>query len=83
METAQQQAPLAAQAPIVVAVDEAQINSDAMLVLGPGAQHVKDHTSFLSWTTVYGNAGAVTNYTLAQSDAKAQGRLPAAVPVQR
>ena len=46
METAQQQAPLAAQAPIVVAVDEAQINSDAMLVLGPGAQHVKDHTSF-------------------------------------
>ena len=67
---AQQQAPPAAQAPIVVVVDEVQITSDAMLVLVPGAQHVKDHTPCLSWTTVYDNAGAVTNYTLGQSDAK-------------
>ena len=67
---AQQQAPPAAQAPIVVAVDEVQITSDAMLVLVPGAQHVKDHTPCLSWTTVYDNAGAVINYTLGQSDAK-------------
>ena len=67
---AQQQAAPAAQAPIVVVVDEVQITSDAMLVLVPGAQHVKDHTSFLSWTTVYDNAGAVTSYTLGQSDAK-------------
>ena len=67
---AQQQAPPAAQAPIVVVVDEVQITSDAMLVLVPGAQHVKDTTPCLSWTTVYDNAGAVTNYTLGQSDAK-------------
>ena len=67
---AQQQAPPAAQAPIVVVVDEVQITSDATLVLAPGAQHVKDHTPCLSWTTVYDNAGAVTNYTLGQSDAK-------------
>ena len=67
---AQQQAPPAAQAPIVVVVDEVQITSDAMLVLVPGAQHVKDHTPCLSWTTVYDNAGAVTSYTLGQSDAK-------------
>ncbi|EOD14575.1 hypothetical protein EMIHUDRAFT_196998 [Emiliania huxleyi CCMP1516] len=67
---AQQQAPPAAQAPIVVVVDEVQITSDAALVLAPGAQHVKDHTPCLSWTTVYDNAGAVTNYTLGQSDAK-------------
>ena len=67
---AQQQAPPAAQAPIVVVVDEVQITSDGMLVLAPGAQHVKDHTPCLSWTTVYDNAGAVTNYTLGQSDAK-------------
>ena len=70
MKMAQQQAPPAAQAPIVVVVDEVQITSDAMLVLVPGAQHVKDHTPCLSWTTVYDNAGAVTNYTLGQSDAK-------------
>ncbi|EOD37736.1 hypothetical protein EMIHUDRAFT_460488 [Emiliania huxleyi CCMP1516] len=67
---AQQQAPPAAQAPIVVVVDEVQITSDAALVLAPGAQHVKDRTPCLSWTTVYDNAGAVTNYTLGQSDAK-------------
>ena len=67
---AQQQAPPAAQAPIVVVVDEVQITSDAMLVLVPGAQHVKDHTPCRSWTTVYDNAGAVTSYTLGQSDAK-------------
>ena len=67
---AQQQAPPADQAPIVVVVDEVQITSDAMLVLVPGAQHVKDHTPCLSWTTVYDNAGAVTSYTLGQSDAK-------------
>ena len=70
MKMAQQQAPPAAQAPIVVVVDEVQITSDAALVLAPGAQHVKDHTPCLSWTTVYDNAGAVTNYTLGQSDAK-------------
>ena len=70
MKMAQQQAPPAAQAPIVVVVDEVQITSDAMLVLVPGAQHVKDHTPCLSWTTVYDNAGAVTSYTLGQSDAK-------------
>ena len=70
MKMAQQQAPPAAQAPIVVVVDEVQITSDAMLVLVPGAQHVKDHTPCLSWTTVYDNAGAVINYTLGQSDAK-------------
>ena len=70
MKMAQQQAPPAAQAPIVVVVDEVQITSDAALVLVPGAQHVKDHTPCLSWTTVYDNAGAVTNYTLGQSDAK-------------
>ena len=67
---AQQQAPPAAQAPIVVVVDEVQITSDAALVLAPGAQHVKDHTPRLSWTTVYDNAGAVTSYTLGQSNAK-------------
>ena len=38
MKMAQQQAPPAAQAPIVVVVDEVQITSDAMLVLVPGAQ---------------------------------------------
>ena len=70
VEMAQQQAPPADQAPIVVVVDEVQITSDAMLVLVPGAQHVKDHTPCLSWTTVYDNAGAVTSYTLGQSDAK-------------
>ena len=44
VEMAQQQAPPAALAPIAVVVDEVQINSDAMLVLAPGAQHVRDHT---------------------------------------
>ena len=67
---AQQQAPPAALAPIAVVVDEVQINSDAMLVLAPGAQHVRDHTSFLNWATVYNGAAAVASYTLGQSDAK-------------
>ena len=70
MEMAQQQAPPAALAPIAVVVDEVQINSDAMLVLAPGAQHVRDHTSFLNWATVYNGAAAVASYTLGQSDAK-------------
>ena len=70
MEMAQQQAPPAALAPIAVVVDEVQINSDAMLVLAPGAQHVRDHTSFLNWATVYNGAAAVVSYTLGQSDAK-------------
>ena len=67
---AQQQAPPAALAPIAIVVDEVQINSDAMLVLAPGAQHVRDHTSFLNWATVYNGAAAVASYTLGQSDAK-------------
>ena len=64
MEMAQQQAPPAALAPIAVVVDEVQINSDAMLVLAPGAQHVRDHTSFLNWATVYN--GASKNRFVAQ-----------------
>ena len=70
MEMAQQQAPPTALAPIAVVVDEVQINSDAMLVLAPGAQHVRDHTSFLNWATVCNGAAAVASYTLGQSNAK-------------
>ena len=77
MKMAQQQAPPAAQAPIVVVVDEVQITSDAALVLAPGAQHVKGHASFLAWATAYDQSGGVINYTLGRATPRAPPRLAA------
>ena len=69
----------AAQAPIVVVVDDSQLHDDAILVLAPGARHVKGHASFLAWATAYDQAGGVINSPWAE---RRQGRLRAALPVQ-